>query len=131
MPAGRPSKYDPSFCETVIECGREGMSIAEMAAEIGVTRQTLFNWCDEHPKFLEAFTRAKDLSLAWWEAQSRVGLYNRDGVSLNASLWSRSMAARFPAEYTERKDVISSDKSMSPPTRIVIEAASPDDTSED
>ena len=130
MSGGRPTKYDPSFCETVIECGRDGMSIAEMAAEIGVTRQTLFNWCAERPEFLDAFTRAKDLSLAWWEAQSRVGLYNRDGVSLNASLWSRSMAARFPNEYTERKDLTSSDGSMTP-TRIIIEAATSDDASKD
>lgn len=26
MPAGRPSDYDPAYCERVIELGREGKS---------------------------------------------------------------------------------------------------------
>jgi len=103
MPDGRPSEYKPEYCDLVIECGKQGMSIAEMASACGVVRQTLFNWCDNYPDFLEAFTRAKNESLCWWELQARVGLYNRDGVSLNSSLWSRSMAARFPDEYTERR----------------------------
>lgn len=119
---GRPTKYKPHFCDKVIEFGKEGMSNAEMAGELGVTRNTLFTWANEHPDFLHAFTRARELSLAWWEAQARKGLVSANGVSLNASLWSRSMAARFPTEYTERKDLTSSDGSMKP-QQIVIRAA--------
>lgn len=111
---GRPSKYKPEYCEAVEAWGKEGLSITEMAAELNVTRQTLYIWADQHPEFFDAFTRAKEFSLSWWERQARIGLYNKDGVSLNASLWSRSMAARFPADYTERKDFVSSDGSMSP-----------------
>ena len=119
---GRPSVYKKEFCERVCELGAEGCSVAEMAADIGVTRKTLYEWADQKTEFSDAFTRAKELSLSWWEAQARLGLYNRDGVSLNASLWSRSMAARFPADYTEKRDLISSDGSMSP-KEIIIRAA--------
>ena len=126
---GRPSVYKKEFCERVCELGAEGFSIAEMAADIGVKRQTLYDWADTKPEFFDAFTRAKELSLSWWEAQARIGLYTRDGVSLNASLWSRSMAARFPADYTEKKGVdhTSSDGSLKP-TTIVIRAAEHDDS---
>jgi hypothetical protein len=103
MPAGRPSEYKPEYCALVLECGEQGMSLAEMAKACGVIRETLHEWAKEHPEFSDAFTRARQASLAWWELQARVGLYNRDGVSLNSSLWSRSMAARFPDEYTERR----------------------------
>jgi DNA-binding XRE family transcriptional regulator len=123
-PGGRPPKYKPEFCDAIVELGRDGLSIAEMACELGVMRQTLANWAEEYPEFLVAFTRAKEFSLAWWEKQARTGLISANGMSLNASLWSRSMAARFPAEYTERKDLTSSDGSLSPkPTEIVIRAA--------
>lgn len=123
---GRPSVYRKEFCNRVCELGAEGYSIAEMAADIGVTRQTLYEWADSKPEFSNAFTRARELSLSWWEAQARLGLYNRDGVSLNASLWSRSMAARFPADYTEKRDLVSSDGSMKP-TTIILSDASADD----
>ena len=38
MPAGRPTDYRPEYCERVIELGRLGMSVVEMAADIGVAR---------------------------------------------------------------------------------------------
>jgi len=119
---GRPTVYRREMCDRIQELGAEGYSVAEMAADIGVTRKTMYQWAEEKPEFCDAFTRAKELSLSWWEAQARLGLYNRDGVSLNASLWSRSMAARFPADYTEKRDLVSSDGSMTP-KEIIIRAA--------
>jgi len=114
------------MCDRIKELGAEGYSVAEMAADIGVTRKTMYQWAEEKPEFSDAFTRAKELSLSWWEAQARIGLYNRDGVSLNASLWSRSMAARFPADYTEKRDIVSSDGSMTPKPAVDLSKA-PDD----
>jgi hypothetical protein len=101
MTAGRPSLYDPSYCERVIELGREGLSVVEMAAEIGVARNTLeVNWTEEHPQFLQAFTQAKQLSQAWWERTGRTGMLTK---GIDGGIWSRSMAARFPADWREVK----------------------------
>jgi hypothetical protein len=97
---GRPTDYLPEHCERVIELGREGKSKAQIAAELDVCRNTLDNWAKEHPEFLSAITRARDLSLAWWEGEAQSGLKTS---GFNASLWSRSMAARFPDDYTERQ----------------------------
>jgi hypothetical protein len=45
---------------------------------------------------------AKDLELLWWENTAQENLINTyQGDSLNASVWSRSMAARFPKKYRE------------------------------
>ena len=65
----------------------------------------LDNWCNAHPDFLYAMGEARDNSLAWWEKQGRENLITENGRSLNASLYSRSMAARFPADWTEKKEL--------------------------
>jgi AcrR family transcriptional regulator len=102
-PGGRPSLYKPEYCERVLELGREGMSVVEMAAEIGVSRSTLEeHWPAAHEEFCEAFARARELSQAWWERQGRVGL---TAERFNAQVYSRSMAARFPKDWRESKNV--------------------------
>ena len=101
MPAGRPSLYDPAYCDRVIELGKEGASVVEMAVEIGVSRNTLeTTWTEAHPEFLEALTHARQCSQVWWERTGRVGMIDN---GINASIWSRSMAARFPHDWREVK----------------------------
>ncbi len=112
----RPTRYKPEYCEQVIVLGREGMSVVEMAADLGVHRETLEeNWPAAHPEFSEAFTRAKVLSQAWWERQGRLNLLLAPGVgTFNGSVWSRSMAARFPRDWREQKGVELSGKDGGP-----------------
>lgn len=103
MAGGRPSEYRDEYCEKVLELGRQGFSVVEMAAEIGVSRPTLeANWPEAHPEFLEAFTHARELSQAWWERQGRENL---TADKFQAQLYSRSMAARFPHDWRESKQV--------------------------
>lgn len=99
---GRPSEYRPEYCDKVIELGRLGKSVVQMACAIDVARDTLYQWCKDHPEFSDAFTRARQLSQDWWENQAQCGL---TADRFNASLWSRSMAARFPEDYQERKGI--------------------------
>lgn len=100
MSAGRPTDYKPEYCEQVIEWGKQGKSWTWIAAELGVIRQTLYNWKDEHPEFLDALTRARELSQQWWEDAGQNGM---EKAGFSASVWSRSMAARFPEDWREIK----------------------------
>lgn len=101
MTAGRPSSYDPAYCDRVIEMGKQGYSVVEMAAELGVSRLTLeTNWTAAHPEFLAAFTHARECSQAWWERTGRIGMIENN---ISAPIWSRSMAARFPKDWREVK----------------------------
>jgi hypothetical protein len=102
MPAGRPTSYKPEYCETVIELGKQGKSVAQMCAHFDISRQTINNWASDHPEFLEAFTRAKTHMQAVLEAMAFDGLKNRE---FNANLWKTTMQARFREDYTERKEV--------------------------
>ena len=99
--AGRPSKYNPAFCDRVIELAKEGAGWAEYAADFGVDRASLYRWAEQHEDFAQALTRAKVLEQAWFEREGRLNLRNRE---FNANLWGKSVSARFREDYTERKE---------------------------
>lgn len=101
-PVGRPSLYDPSYCDKVIELGKLGKSVEAIASMLDVGTKTLYRWRDEHEEFRHALEVAKEHELRWWEeiAQGYM-LEHKDGERLNATIWSRSMAARFPKKYRE------------------------------
>lgn len=102
----RPTEYDQRYCALAEEQGKLGKSKAQIAAEIGVHRETLDNWAKTYPEFFDSITRARDFALAWWENQGQDGLWFDDkGQKMNAQLWSRSMAARFPDDYREKQDL--------------------------
>lgn len=106
MAGGRPSTYSPEFCEVVIELGRQGKSLVQIASALDVTKQTLANWSDAHPEFLDAMTHARIHSQAWWEDAGQNNMLLGPGQgTFNASVWSRSMAARFPEDWRENKGV--------------------------
>jgi len=101
-PVGRPSLYDPKYCEEVIALGRIGKSIEQIAANLNVSLRVLYDWRDKHPEFLHAMEDCKTYEQAWWEEQAAAYMVeNKESDRLNATLWSRSMAARFPKKYRE------------------------------
>ena len=107
---GCPTKFKPEYCEQVIEYGKQGKSRAWIAATLDVSRATLDNWEAAHPDFLDAMTRAKQLEQLWWEDK---GQENLNADRFQASMWSRSMAARFPNDWREvsRQEQSGPDKS--------------------
>lgn len=101
-PFGRPSDYDPKFCDEVIRLGEAGYSKAEITAHFGVSKQTLYNWADRHPDFLEALKQADVAAQGWWERQAREGLV--DG-KINANLFKIIAYNRWRDDYADRKEV--------------------------
>ncbi|MBX3583564.1 MAG: hypothetical protein KF810_16890 [Rhizobiaceae bacterium] len=98
----RPSTYLPSYCDDVIKLGKEGKSKAQMASFFDVSRQTIDNWADANPEFLEALNRAMAHCQAWWEDKGQTGM---EKAGFNAAVWKKSVEARFRDDYTERKEV--------------------------
>jgi hypothetical protein len=86
----------------VIALGRIGKSIEQIAANLNVSLRVLYDWRDKHPEFLHALEDCKTYEQAWWEEQAAAYMVeNKESDRLNATLWSRSMAARFPKKYRE------------------------------
>ena len=101
-PVGRPSTYNPEYCKRVVELGKKGKSIEQISAALDTPLRTLYLWRDTHPEFMQALEDAKAYELSWWEDQAHSYMIEtKDGPRLNHSLWSRSMAARFPKKYRE------------------------------
>jgi transposase-like protein len=101
-PVGRPTLYDPAYCDKVVQLGRIGKSVEQIAAILDVSLRTMYSWRDAHEEFLHALDDAKTYEQAWWEEQAAAYMVeNKESDRLNATLWSRSMAARFPKKYRE------------------------------
>ena len=114
MPAGRPTDYRPEYCQIVQDLGDKGYSVAEVAAHLNTTKPTLRSWSDNNPEFLSAMEIYRAKSQAWWEKLGREHVVeNKDDDKINASLYSRSMAARFPDDWRE-KVAVGGDESAPP-----------------
>ena len=96
---GRPPKYKPEFCDRIIELGKMGFSQAQMAADIGIAKQTITDWAKQHSDFSDALMHARTFSQAWWEREAQSGLRDRD---FNAGIWDKSVKSRFREDYTDR-----------------------------
>lgn len=104
MPAGRPTKYDPAFCDRIIELGREGASKAEIALEFGICYQTLDNWGEANPEFFNALKMAERLSQGWWEREGRKATFG--GVEgFNATSFIFNMKNRFKADWRDKQEL--------------------------
>ena len=98
---GRCAIYDPAkHPAAAIEHGRDGKSMVWIASAFGVSRQTVQAWIAKHPEFAEAMELARTHAQAKWEDAGQTGM-NVPGFG--GSVWSRSMAARFPDDWREVK----------------------------
>lgn len=102
MPAGRPSTYEPEYCERAIELGKQGKSPVQIAVALNVSRSTMLSWADQHLEFSAALTRAKECEQDWWETAGQDGI---KADKFNSAVWAKSMSARFRDDYTERREL--------------------------
>ena len=98
----RPTLYDPSYCDMVVEWGEQGKSITWMAAQLDVSRDTIYAWEAANPEFSDALTRARAKCQAWWEDQGQAGLST---PMFNGSVWAKNMGARFKTDWSEKTSV--------------------------
>lgn len=103
-PGGRPTDYDPIYCEMLLKHMEDGLSFEAFAGVAGCCEKTLYNWEKEHPEFLQAKNIGKAKSRLFWEETGIKGLHNEtikddDGMtitrSINATMWIFNMKNRF------------------------------------
>ena len=97
---GRPTKYKPEMCKTVVELMSEGASQYEVLATLGISEDTFYRWKKENEEFSESVERGKLLSQAWWERMGRVNLEN---TKFNYRGWYMNMKNRF--QWTDKQDI--------------------------
>ena len=95
---GRKTKYDPSMCEIVIEEGRKGKSVNQMACACGVHISQLYDYEKKFPEFNDAMAIARMLSQAWWENKGQESLDNK---FFQNNIYNKQMQCRFRHDYHE------------------------------
>lgn len=78
---GRPTKYLPEMCETVIRLGEQGLTIEEIAVELGVSRKNFYEWIDRFPTFRDSVKEASFKSLAWYNKTTREAMDKPAGAT--------------------------------------------------
>lgn len=102
-PVGAPTKYRPEMCETVLKSGAEGKTLAEMAEDLDIHRNTLNIWCEVHPELGAAVERALQKAQVWWESQGREGTFgNIPGY--NPTSYIFQMKNRFKHDWRDRHE---------------------------
>ena len=91
-PGGRPSKYKPEMCDTVVSMMRKGASKCEVAAALDISGETLNQWEKSNREFSEAIKRGEQLSQAWWMTKGRMKL---EEPKFNYTGWYMNMKNRF------------------------------------
>lgn len=102
MSAGRPSKYDPKYCEMLMEHMKDGLSFLSFAGVVGICFDTLYEWEKQHPEFSEAKKRGVAMSLVWDEKLLNKGtLGQQRGYNAAAHKWK--MTNRY--KWSDRSEV--------------------------
>lgn len=99
---GRASRYNPEWCEQLLDLGEQGMSFAQMARELRITRSMLYNYRDNHPEFAEALKAARDLSVAVWTSRLVNAANDRNS---NAQLLMFLVSNLFPDDFKMKRDL--------------------------
>lgn len=97
---GRPTKYDPRFCEMIIQAGKLGKSSSYMCAMLAIGRTTFERFLEKHEDFRKAYQLAQEYACAWWEDCARVNIHDPK-KSFNANLYAFHMRNRHKYHYSE------------------------------
>ena len=90
---GRPVKYDPKWPERLPQMFSQGESVPEVAAQLGICKDTFYEYCKQYPAFSDAYKLGRDISEAWWTRLGRLGAAGR--VNVQPATWIFNMKNRF------------------------------------
>ena len=101
---GRPSLYRSEYCERIIEVMKTGLSASGFAGAIGVSRDTISAWAENHAEFSVALACAKaGCALHWERLALRTGqTSDRTGNPAMIMFALRNMA---PADWMDKSTV--------------------------
>lgn len=95
------SKWDPEFCERVVELGREGKSMSQIARDLGIGYTSLKRYQEKKPEFAKALKEAQSAAQAYWED---IGMNGATGKipGFNATAFIFQMKNRFRDNYSDK-----------------------------
>jgi hypothetical protein len=99
---GRPSTYKPEYCKMLIEHMTQGLSFESFAGVVDSTKQTVYNWLELFPDFLDAKQQGAAKCLLTWEKIGNTGTLGKI-KNFNAASYRFNMMNRF--KWSEKNEV--------------------------
>lgn len=117
---GRPTKYDPLYCQSVIDAAKRGLSLIEFASEIDVAHSTLLAWVEKHDDFRLSYEKAKGILTKWYTDRAKIvafgGQDEAKGVDAKyAKPQVMNILLQNLLGWKERSDVTSNDQAIQGP----------------
>lgn len=94
---GRPTLYEPEYCQRVVEVMGQGYDLTAFAGTIGVSRDAVYDWAERHVEFRHAVQVGRARRL--FALQQKL-LTTQIGVGVTASIFALKNAA--PDEWQDR-----------------------------
>jgi hypothetical protein len=91
-----------SVKESVLRLFAEGQGLAAVAAEHGVSRNTIYEWAKNDDTLQDTLEDGKDLSLAFWDKAATTAAISGKG---NAPMFKMQMPNKHPNDYKDRREI--------------------------
>ena len=93
---GRPTTYDISFCQIVIDKMSEGYSKEAVAGHLSISKTTLYDWITKHKDFANAISIGETKSQMHWEGSLvKHVVHTKNGKQINGQVFNLNMKNRF------------------------------------
>lgn len=110
----RQSRYKESYCMDVVEFMGRGHSATAFAGEIGVSRDTLYDWRGKYPDFMEAMKVGQAKRVLFWEREHMRITETGEGMIVGSIFALKNADPTDPEGYRDRHEIIG----MPPPQNI-------------
>lgn len=107
MPAGRPTKYKPEYCQMLIDHMSQGLSFESFAADVDTWAGTLYRWEEAHPEFREAKRKGFEKCRKFYEKAGVAGFMGKI-PGFNTAAWIFNMKNRFKWHDRQELEVTAS-----------------------
>jgi len=118
----QPLDREAPRIEGLSDMYRDGQSLVEVIAKLGVSQMQYFRACDKSSKFKRAHDEGLIRAEAWWSKLGRAGAAGK--IKLNSAAWVFSMKNRFA--WTDKKEL-----TATVATVAIAKVITPDMTPED
>ena len=106
-----PTKYNPIYCEYIIDWGKKGKTLAYMCSEMYICQRTFYYWLEDYDEFKRAYGISRACTQQYWEnLAAGYMVETKDGPKLNTGLYRFMMSGHFRETYGAADVAITSSK---------------------
>lgn len=132
QPIIRDSNYKEEYCEKIIEWFKQGQTIVEVSQNMGVTRQTYYDWKKKYPEFKQAADFGEEAAEAFYAKIGRFAMLGfpdkemkKQYKDFNTAIYCFKMKTRFKWRENENVEADPNEISNAQPLQITFSVAAP------